>query len=320
MAVRWEKTICAALLLACVQGPARAGEIRVAFTLADDIFLAPVLAAEKLGFYRAADITIRRLNLRGADTIQAALKSDQADIIDASGPAAAQAFPGGAGGKIVATAANGFYGWTVTVRDESTVRSMRDLAGKQIGVSSTHSLADMASQLAAENNSVKFEIVSLGAGSIVPELRAGKVEAIISSGLLGLREVNTGRARIVYDLGIDHAPFLVSGYIASTRMIETRQRDLRAFVNATFQAALHMKNDRQWSIQHLKEYARISDNAYAERLHDTVVRNMNTDPRTSGESLREALQLAARAWKQPELAAMPVAPLFTNEFAELPGQ
>jgi ABC-type nitrate/sulfonate/bicarbonate transport system substrate-binding protein len=195
------------------------------------------------------------------------------------------------------------------------VPNIRQLAGKMVGVSSTHSLSDMAAQLTAENHSLKFDIVTLGAGAIVPELRAGKVDAIISSALLGLREVSASRARIVFDLGLDPAPFLVSGYVASTAMIETRQRDLRAFVAATTQALAHMQADRKWSIEQLKEYARVTDTAYAERLHDNVIAKLGSDPQISPESLKEALELAARAWKQPELAATPVAPLYTNEFA-----
>ncbi len=315
MLKRLAMTAMTAAFLPLFAMPAAAAEIRIAFAISDDIYLAPVFAAERLGLFRDADIQIRRLNIRGAENIQQALKSGQADIIDASGPAAAQAFPGGAGGKIVAGAANGFYGWTVVSREDAVIPTIRQLAGKSVGVSSTHSLSDMAAQLTAENHSIKFDLVSLGAGAIVPELRAGKVDAIISSALLGLREVSAGRARIVFDLGLDHAPFLVSGYVASTRMIETRQRDLKAFIAATTQALTHMQSDRKWSIDLLKEYARITDNGYAERLHDTVIMNLNSDPQISAESLKEALDLAARAWKQPELAALPVAALFTNEFA-----
>lgn len=311
------KRLAITMMAACLPAlctPASSAEIRVAFAISDDIFLSPVFAAERLGLFRDADIQLRRLNLRGADTIQQALKSGQADIIDASGPAAAQAFPNGAGGKLIATAANGFYGWTVAAREDRSIPSIRDLAGKMVGVSTTHSLSDMAAQLAAENNSIKFDIVSLGAGSIVPELRAGKVEAIITSALLGLREVSANRARILFDLGADKAPFLVSGYVASTQMIETRQRDLRAFVAATSQALTHMQANRRWSIDLLKEYARISDNGYAELVYDAVIRNMDANAQVSPESLKEALELAARAWKSPELAATPVAPLYTDEF------
>ena len=306
---------CAVLVLAALCcAPVQAGEIRVAFAISDDIFLAPVFAAEKLGYFRAADIDVRRLNIRGAEAIQQALKSGQADIIDASGPAVAQAFPGGDGGKIVATAASGFYGWTVIAPENSPLKSLQQLAGKTVGISSTHSLSDMAAQLAAENKAIKFEISALGAGSMVPTLRAGKVDAILSSALIGLREAASNRAQIVFDLGVDRAPFLVSGYVASTRMMEMRERDLRAFLNAVFQAQLHMRNDRKWAIDLLREYARIGDNAYAEQVYDRVVAQMSADPQTNPDTLREALELAARAWKQPELAGLPVQPLYTNEF------
>lgn len=318
MAIGLGKAMIVATALSLPVASAQSGEIRLAQAIADDIFLSPVFAAERLGFFRAADIRIRRLNLRGAEAIQQALKAGQADIIDASGPAAAQAFPGGAGGKLVATAANGFFGWTVIARAGGAAASIADLAGRPVGVSSTHSLSDMAAQLVSENARVKFDIVTLGAGAIVPELRAGRVEAIISSALLGLREVNANRAQILLDLSSEPTPFLVSGYIASTRMIETQQRDVRGFIAAVSQALTHMQSDRKWSVDLLKEYARITDAGYAELIYDNVIRAMSSDLQVNPESLKEALELAARAWKQPELAALPVAPLFTNDFAVAP--
>ncbi len=318
MTVRSWIRFAAAAICAAVSLPVHSAEIRLAFAISDDIFLAPVFAAEQLGYFRAADIEVRRLNLRGADVVQQALKSGQADIIDASGPAAAQSFSGGTLGKIVATTANGFFGWTVIVREQGGAQSMSELAGKQIGISATHSLSDMAAQLTSERHKVKFEIVTRGAGAIVPELRAGTIDAVLSSALLGLREVSASRAHIVLDLGMDTDSYLVSGFVASTAMIETRQRDLRAFLNATFQALVQMKADRKWSLDLIKEYARISDTAYAERIYDNVIRSMNTDPETDPASLRAALALAARAWNQPELAEVDPSLLFTNEFVTIP--
>lgn len=318
MTVRFAKQFFAAALLGALCLPAKAAEIRLAFAIADDIFLAPVFAAEKLGYFQSADIQIRRLNLFGAERIQQALKSGQADIIDVSGPAAAQAFPAGAGGKIIATASNGFYGWTVIVREENAGFSIADLAGKTLAISSTHSLSDMAAQLVSEKSNIRFEIIPLGAGSIVPELRAGKIGAVLSSALLGLREVSASRAQIILELGGDTEGRLVSAYAASTQMIETRPADLRAFLNATFQALTFMQSDRKWSVDLLKEYARISDTGYAERIYDNVIRAMSSDPATDAGSLRTVLALAARAWKQPELADVDPATLYTNEFVMAP--
>ncbi len=311
------KRLAITIMAACLPAlctPASSAEIRLAFAISDDIFLSPVFAAERLGLFRDADIQLRRPQPAWRDTIQQALKSGQADIIDASGPAAAQAFPNGAGGKLIATAANGFYGWTVAAREDRSIPSIRDLAGKMVEFQRRIHSQTWPPSSQPRTTASSFDIVSLGAGSIVPELRAGKVEAIITSALLGLREVSANRARILFDLGADHAPFLVSGYVASTQTIETRRRDLRAFVAAISQALTHMQANRRWSIDLLKEYARISDTGYAELVYDAVIRNMNPNAQVSPESLKEALELAARAWKQPELAALPVAPLYTDEF------
>lgn len=314
MARPWSELFRATLILAALVTPAAAGEIRLAFNLADDVYLAPVYAAEKLGYYSAAGVEIKRLNLRGEETIQQALRSRQADIIDATAPMVARAFPRGEGGRIVATAANGFYGWTVIAKEDSGVVSAAALAGRKLGVSTTHPLADIASQLVTDRFRTQVEMISLGSAAIIPDLRAGKIDAALTSSLLGLREVAGARARILLDLGADPRPYLVSAYVASTELMDSRPHDLRAFIGATFRALVHMKGDRKWSIDLIKEYARISDNAFAERLHDSVIAAMPLDPAADPVSFQDALDLAARAWSQPELARIDIAPLYTNEY------
>ncbi len=305
--------LCATLLTLGAP-PAAGGEIRLAFSISDDIFLAPVFAAEKLGYFKSANVTIKRLNLRGADVIAQAIKAGQVDITDMSGPAAVQAIAGGLPARIVATAGRGFYGWTVIVRSESSARSFSHLAGKTIAVSTTHSLSDLASTLAAERTKVRFEISTVGAGSLVPELRSGKVDAILSSALVGLREVSAGRARVVLELGNDRTPRVVSAYVASNAAIAKSPADIRGFLAATYQALAHMKSDRKWALELLREYGKLSDNAYAERIYDNVIRAMSGDAANDSESLRNILDLAARGWKEPELTKLDPARFFTNDF------
>lgn len=318
MARGWPKLLRLVLAAAVGASPAGAAEIRLAFNLADDIYLAPVHAAEKLGYYSAAGLEVKRLNLRGEETIQQALRSGQADLIDATAPMAARAFPNGAGGRIVATVANGFYGWTVIAREDSGVVSVAALAGKRLGVSTTHPLADLASQLAADRFRAQTEMVSLGSAAIIPDLRAGKIDAALTSSLLGLREVTGGRARVVLDLGADPKPYLVSAFVASAAMMETRPQDLRAFIAATVRALAYMKAERKWSVDLIRDYARIADTAFAESLHDNVIAAMPADAASDPVSFQDALDLAARAWSQPGLTRTDIAPLYTNEFVVNP--
>lgn len=293
---------------------AAASEIRLGFGLSDDIFLAPVVAAEKLDFFKVAGVTVKRVGVRGGAAAHEALKAGQVEIIDTTGPGVVLALGEGTGERIVATISERFLGWSVIVRDDAVWRSINALGGRRIGISGTRGLPDLAAARLAQMSKVKFEIDPVGAGRLVPSLRDGKLDAVLSSALVGLREVDGGRARIVFDLGRDKNRYLVSAYAASEEMIAKRPRDLRAFLAATFNGLAYMKSNRRWSLDLLKAYARITDDGLAERIYDTIIVNMSADGATDAASLKAGLELAAQAWKLPELAKVEPVKYFTNDF------
>lgn len=289
-------------------------EIRLAFSFADDIYLAPVLAAEKLDFYKAAGVAIRRVNVRGGAAALEALKAGQADIIDMSAPAAAIAVRDGASLRIVATKSGRFLGWTVSVKSDSPVRNLKDLNGRKLAIAATRGLPDMAALQFVRAAGVKPEIEAIGAGALIPSLRDGKADAILSPALIGLRETAAGRARILYDLGAGQQRAAVSTYVAANTLIEKQPRALRGFLAATFNALAYMKGNRAWSIGIIKELARIDDDAFAEQIFETVIARMSADGASSPETLRAALDLAAAAWRLPDIGKLDISSIHTNDF------
>lgn len=297
-----------------------AGDIRVGLTLSDDIYLAPIFAAEKLGLFKKAGIEVKRSSIRDIAVGLEALTAGQVDIIDAPGPAAALATDQGLPGKIVVTNAAGFYGWTVVVRTGTGVRSIGVLDGKNVGITSVRSLAGMAISLAQDRAKIEFAVQAIGAGALVPMLRERKIDAIISPATLGLREVAGGRARIAYDLSLGKEQYTVSTLIASNAMMQKRPADLKAFLAARTAALIHMQANRKWTVDLLKEFANLSDTLLVEQMYDSIIRRMNAIGPTDAATLKAAINLAARAWKTPELSAINPANLFTNEFLPATGK
>lgn len=287
--------------------------LRLGFGFSDDIYLSPVFAAGKLGLYEKAGLAVERVPLRG-DTNREAFVAGQVDIIDINGAAMARAAREGIPGKIVASAATRFLGWTIIVRSANPRQSLGDLSGAEIGIARVRSLSEMAVALAAQTGDHRLTTKAVGAGSLIQLLRKGELAAVASGPLLGLREVSIGRARIVYDLGLAEKPYLVSGYVASNAMMNRREKDLRAFLQATFAGLAHMQKDRKWAIATLREYSGQADIAFAERLYDNVIRRMNLSGMTSAQTLKATAELGARAWNAPELAKVDTSGLFTNAF------
>lgn len=310
-------SVCGSLacILASVVSPAAlAGGIKVGITLADDIYLAPIYAAEQLGLFKSAGLAVKRIPIRNIEVGLEALAASQVDLIDAPGPAIALLGAEKLAGKIVATNASGFFGWTAIVKRSSGYLSLADLAGKKTGIGTDRSLASMAATLAMERGKVDFPVTAVGAGALIPMLRQGKIDAAISSAMLGLREVQSGRARIVYDLGLGTETYAVSTLIASNSLMQKRPEELRAFLRALSGALAHMQKDRKWSIELLKRYTSITDTELVTRMYDNIIRRMNPSYSTTPKSLFTAKALAARAWKTSELHGLDLTPHYTNTF------
>ncbi|MGE3247404.1 MAG: ABC transporter substrate-binding protein [Beijerinckiaceae bacterium] len=303
-----------ALILAAAATGASASEIRIGITLADDIYLAPILAAEKLGLFKKAGIEVKRSPIRGIEVGIEALRANQVDMIDAPGPAVALASEKGLPGKIVVTSASGFFGWTVIVNKQSGYNALADLSGKKAGIATGRSLASMAAFLAMERGQIKFDVDAVGAGSLMPMLRQNEIQAAIGPAMLGLREVAGDRARIVYDLSLGQQRYTVSTLIATSEFIEKRPADLRAFLGAVAAALAHMQQNRKWSIDLLKEHANLVNTALVERMHDNIIRRMTPGEATDAKALKASMDLAARAWNLPEIANVDPGSLFTNDF------
>ncbi len=308
------------LLLLCFAKTATATEIRVGLTLSDDIYLAPIFAADKLGLFKKAGIEVKQSSIRDIAVGLEALTAGQVDIIDAPGPAAALATDEGLPGKIIVTNASGFYGWTIIVRAKTGLQSVGELNGKNVGITAVRSLAGMAASLAQDRAKITINIQALGAGALIPALRDNKIDAIISPAGLGLREVSGGRARIAYDLSLGKEMYTVSTLIASNAMMQKRSSDLKAFLAARSAALKHMQDNPKWALDMLKEYAHLTDTVLLDQMYKNIIRRMDVIGATNEATLKAALNLASRSWKAPKLGTINPANLFTNEFLPQAGK
>jgi len=227
---------------------------------------------------------------------------------------AARAIAGGRPARIVATATNGFYGWSLIVREDSPARTLADLAGRRIGVGARLSVSEMAAQRLVDQSSNRFSLVHSGAGALVPALRKGDLDAVLFSAAVAQREVVSGYARTIHDLTNPGDRTALHGYSASMDAQEKRGEEIRAFLASVLQATEHMKKDRAWSMRFLKSFVKVGDDRLAEILQDRIVANLSQNGATNADAVERSVALAGRAWNAPAVADMSVEAVFTNRF------
>jgi len=289
-----------------------ADPIRIAFP-ADSVDFTPAYVAQKIGLFKKANLDVQIGIFRGGAAVQEAMKAGAADLMSYFGPAVALAVSKGAKEKFVMAVLPGAAGWSCIVKADSAVKTVKDLDGKKVGISSKASTSDMAALWMAENAGITVQQIPLGAG-LAPGLRSGQVDAIVFSALTTQREVLSGRARLLVDVGKEMPPTLANGYVASQALIDKRPAELRATLAALLDAAAYMRANRQWTLDFLKEFAKSDDATLNEALYKQVVEQISADGQTNPAWIETGLKLAARAWDVPELAKMDVRTLYTNEF------
>ncbi|MFN3891487.1 MAG: ABC transporter substrate-binding protein [Beijerinckiaceae bacterium] len=311
------RTFLCSLALAGLGGASRAstaGGIRFGVTIADNVAFAPAFAAQELGFFEEARLKVTFVPLRGAAVAEEALAAAHVDVIDHVVAYTGRAIAAGSDLRIVATASNGFLGWSLIVRADSAAASVRDLVGKRIGVGPRLSVGDMAAQRLSDQVSGRFDLIHNGPGALVPALRAGEIDAMLFSASVAQREVAAGNARTLLDLTDPADRTAIYGYAASAEAREKRGEDLRRFLAATLRATAYMKKERDWSLRFLKTYVRVPDDAFAAILQDRIIANLSSNGETRVDDVERAVALAARAWDAPTLADMPAERIFSNEF------
>lgn len=306
------KTLVAAAAVAIFCTGAQADPVRIGFA-AESLDYAPAFAAERLGLFKQRGLDVKLIVFRGGAAAQEAMSAGVADIIAYFAPAVALAASKGIHEKMVGTVSAGHVGWNLIVKADSPIKTLKDLAGKKIGISAKATTSDMAALFIAEKAGVKFQEIPLGA-ALVPGLRSGQVDGIVFSALITLREIDAGQARSLIDLTNEMPPTLANVYVASQEMIDKRPQELRAALAAIYEALAYMRQNRDWTLAYLKEFAK-SDNAKLnEQLYEHVIKALSPDGRIDKVWIANGLALAARAWDMPDLAKADADALFSNDF------
>jgi NitT/TauT family transport system substrate-binding protein len=306
------KTLIVAATVAICCTAAQADPVRIGFA-AESLDYAPAFAAERLGLFKKHGVEAKLIVFRGGAAAQEAMGAGAVDIIAYFAPAVALANQKGIREKMVGTVSAGHVAWNLIVKADSSIKTLKDLDGKKVGISAKATTSDMAALFIAEKAGVKFQEIPLGA-ALVPGLRSGQVDGIVFSALITLREIEAGHARSLIDLTSEMPPTLANVYTASQAMIDKRPQELRGALAAIYEALAYMRQNRDWTLGYLKEFAKSDNEKLNAQLYEHVIKELSPDGRIDKAWIANGLSLAARAWDMPDLAKADADAIFSNDF------
>jgi NitT/TauT family transport system substrate-binding protein len=264
----WIKLFCAALFLAALAAPvgAQLKKVRFSVSAASIAELSFRMALLK-GYYREEGLDVEVIFIRGAVGMQALL-GGSVDFTSASGSTIAAAVRGIPVKLVFIASARPQFDMVA----QKDIRSIADLKGKFVGISSRGGAIDLLTQLMLQKHGLvpNKDVTSLvigGQEDTVLALRAGRIVAALLTPPRPLILAREGFNRIGYSG--DYMPTYPSGGIGVTdEMIKNKTAELQAFVKGSVRGLQFGRQNRAEARKIAADYLAIKDPALADQLFD----------------------------------------------------
>jgi ABC-type nitrate/sulfonate/bicarbonate transport system substrate-binding protein len=312
------KRACAfvtALALIAVAAPSTAAELlRVGKSVPEAFSFVPLDVGLKQGLFRKYGLEIEASSLAGGARLQQALAADSLDVGLGSGPEMS-AIEKGSPVKAVAAMAGAPRLLALLVRGDGTIKSVDDLKGKKIGVTTLNSLtAWLASELSRQRGwgATGIEVTPLGATAAqYAALKTRQIDGLVVDIATSLQAEERGEGKIIFRFGDMVKDFHIHVIFATNKLIASRPDAIRAFLKGWFDTIAFMRADKAATVAIAKDIIGV-DAAITARTYDELM------PMFSSDGRFDAKALAVLSRSYVELKILPTEPdmrkFVTEEF------
>jgi ABC-type nitrate/sulfonate/bicarbonate transport system substrate-binding protein len=272
---------------------ARAAEkVRVGKAVAQVFSFIPLNIGMKYGFFEKEGLEIEAINFVSGAGLAQALTAGAIDITLSAGPDMAFTAKGAPEIAVASiTSSPAFMGIAIGI--QSTARSLDDLKGKKIAVTSAGSLTYW---LVDELNRVKGwtkeedRAIPIAIGGAPPTqfaaIKTGQVDASIGGLQVGyqLEEENAGRLLVDLTAYVKDIELFV--IFASTSIVQQNPDGVRRFLRAWFRAVDFMKSHKAETVQLSIETAGYSPTV-ANRMYDRLMSQLSSNGKFEPKALEK---------------------------------
>jgi NitT/TauT family transport system substrate-binding protein len=257
-----------------------------------------------------AELTVYR---GGAEAFEA-VAAGAADITLGSTAVVAAGIRKGVKTKAISGASLGYNGWYLMVKTGSPIKSVAELAGKKVGITSAGSGSDLLARWTKAERKIDFTSVPLGGGGLIPNLLSGNVDAIVLYSPLSFRVMQDNSARSLLDYGAEVPEHLTGVWIASDKLINEKPALIQKFNNAVFGAMILLKSNREDAIKLISEIDEIPPKISEAELDGNLLK-LSTTGEMKEAWVQRGLDLA-KLIGMTDLA--PTAEVYTTKFQAVP--
>lgn len=254
-----------------------------------------ILLAEQAGLFRERGLAVE-LTLLGGDRAIQSLVAGQIAFATIPG---VQLVNAAVGGAPVVTVAQDMETVGLSIHADPSIRELRGLRGKRIGITVPGTLTDLAARVVIREAGLRVgeDVALVNVGSVqdlVPAMAAGAADAAVLSMPASLRAREAGFPELVDVASLGRPARIIHNTLASRRdYLEEQPEAARRFVDAYAAAVRLAREDLAAARAAVMRWLDIDDPALAEATAQYYVRLLKDPPRPSPESWRALLELMA---------------------------
>jgi NitT/TauT family transport system substrate-binding protein len=298
-----------------LSAPAAHGELlRVGKAVPEAFSFLPLDVGIRYGLFKKYGIEVENSAYGGGGKLQQALTADSVDIGLGSSPEMSGIVKG-VPIKAVAAMAGPPLLIALMVRPDGTIKTVDDLKGRRVGVTTTNSLtAWLVSELSLQKGwgHDGISVTPLGAiPGLLAALMMMQVDGFVADISTLLRAEEAGEGKILLSFGDLVKDFHIHVIFATDKLIATRPGAVRAFLAGWFETIAFMRANKGKTVETAMAVLDLS-RPIAERSYDTLMPMFSDDGRFSAK----ALAVLSRSYV--DLKFLPTQPdmskLYTEEF------
>ena len=304
--------IAFALILAASASAAE--KLRVGKAVPEAFSFVPLDIGIKKGFFEKCGIAAESIAFAGDAKLQQALASDSIELALGSGPAMAFIVKGAPIRAIAAMAGPPLL-LTLLVRNDDTVKTVADLKGRRVSVSTVGSLTYwLVSETSRQQGWGPKGIAIAPMGATQPQIAAlerNEIDGMVTDISTALTLERSGKFRILMRFGDLVKDFHIHVIFATDKMIAQKPDALRGFLKGWFETIAFMRANKAESVD-IATAVIGKDTDITARTYDALMPMFSDDGRFDPKAL------ATLAGSFVELGVLPEKPdmskLYTEQF------
>jgi NitT/TauT family transport system substrate-binding protein len=235
-----------------VQAPAGAETLRVGKAGRTAFSFVPIDVGVQVGIFKKNGLDIQAASFGGDAKVQQAMAADSIDIGLGSGPGLAFIVKGSPVNGIAAMAGPPLL-FALVVRNDGSVKSVDDLKGRKVGVSTVGSVTSwIVSEVSRQKGWGNDGMIRVAVGndaSRVAALKAKALDAAIVNLAVALNYAGRGEGHIILRFGDLVKHFHIHVIFATDKAIATKPAALRAFLKGWFETIRYMRAHKDETVK-----------------------------------------------------------------------